>query len=412
MGYALRLPDVATELLVSRLSMSRGELWGELTVSCAMPAIASQTGHISRGRFNISSPTARATTARLLRDRTAGADIEWAEVLETLCVGVLSAESAGTPFQLIGRMPVPIGATYLLEPILPLGKPTILFGDGGVGKSFFAVGASVSVATGQQVIADFNPRQAPVLYLDWETDAADIDGRVKAVSAGIDIEPPEIGYRACAGALAPQIEEIARYVEAEHVGLVIVDSMAGALGSNSEASGDANESVVRMFTALRHLSATVLVLDHVSKEGASNERGAFKPYGSAYKVNLARSVWELRQGKDPDGDTVHLGLYHRKANNSRLSAPIGLAFRNESGRVVTWQSELITEVSLEKGISEASRIWAAISKQAMTADEIADETGIELKNVRVYLSRGLKAGRYGKGAASKKWSLLETRHAG
>ena len=179
--------------------------------------------------------------------------------------------------------------------------------------------------------------------------------------------------------------------------------MAGALGATSEI-GDANESVVRLFTALRHLNTTVLVIDHISKEGAASESGAFKPYGSAYKVNLARSVWELRQGKEADVDAIHLGLYHRKSNNSRLAAPMGLAYRNEDGKRVTWSDEPITETSLAAGVSIARRVDAAVKEGPITDAELADALGVEVKAVRVPLSRGRKSGRYTK-LPSGKWAL-------
>ena len=387
LGYALSIADVGTDLYVGRLSMSRGELSGELSVACSLPAITSTDGHLFRGRVNLSSTRSRSDLAKYLDGRAAGSGINWRDLLEWFFVRVLESESAGAEVVRIGRRPTQIGPTFRLDPMLPLSKPTILFGDGGVGKSYMAVGIAVSVVSGREVIPGFRPRTCPVLYLDWETDADDIDARVKAVSAGVDIEPPELDYINEAGPLTAHIEELARHVTAAGTGLIIIDSMAGALGATSEI-GDANESVVRLFTALRHLNTTVLVIDHISKEGAASESGAFKPYGSAYKVNLARSVWELRQGKEADVDAIHLGLYHRKSNNSRLAAPMGLAYRNEDGKRVTWSDEPITETSLAAGVSIARRVDAAVKEGPITDAELADALGVEVKAVRVPLSRG------------------------
>lgn len=417
LGYALTLPDVATELRVGQVSRSRGEVVGELTVSCALPAIASRSGHIFRGRFNFSSPTTRTSMAKHLATRTNGAGIDWPELLEQFCVAVLDAESEGQPFARIGRLPQRMAERFAVDPLLPLGKTTILFGDGGVGKSYLAVGLAVSLETGCEVVPGFSAVRMPVLYLDWESDQADLDERVKAVSAGAEIEPPEILYRRCIGPLRAQLEAVARQITAERIGFVVVDSVGMAMGTSSETGGDSNQGAIELFEALgelgagRQIGVTVLAIDHVSKEASRNEGGAGKPYGSGYKAFLARATWELRQGKDADADgTMHLGLYQQKANNSRRHPPIGLRYVNEEGRLVYWAREAITEPTLEKGLSQSERIYAALRTEPMTDAALAERTGIDIGSLRVALSRG-RGTRFRKNEVTKIWALLDTAHA-
>lgn len=404
LGYALLIPDVATELRSGAPVRSRGEISAELTVSCGLPAITSQTGHLFRGRFNFSSMTARASLAKHLNAKTAGL-IDWAELLETLCVGVLTGEARGNETVRIGRLPAQIGPAYRVDPLLPLNKPTILFGDGGVGKSYLSLAMAVSCETGREVVPGFSPRVCHAMYLDWETDAAEIDSRIKTISAGAEMPEPEILYRGVAGPLVGQFESIAADIEAEGIGLVIIDSAGLAMGVASEAS-DANESAIRFYTALRHITAvTWLVIDHVSKEGARSEDGAHRPYGSAYKGFLARSVWELRKGAESEGDRTHLGLYHRKANTSKQHAPIGLAYVHEDG-LVYWEAESITEPTLEAGLTQGSRIYASLRRGLKTDEEIAEDTGIGLPSVRVQLSRGRAKGTYAKSDGTKRWGIV------
>lgn len=419
LGYALELPSVATELRVGQVSRSRGELVGELTVSCALPAIASQSGHIFRGRFNFSSPTTRTSMAKHLASRTVGAGIDWPELLEQFCVAVLTAESEGQPFVRVGRMPERIPERYLVDPLLPIGKATILYGDGGVGKSYLAVGLAVAVETGVEIIPGFHVGHARVLYLDWESDAADLDERVAAVCDGAGIDSIEILYHRCIGPLHTEVEAIARRVGEEGIGMAVVDSVGMAMGTSSETGVDANQGAIELFSAIREMGAaapggamTTIAIDHVSKEAAGRDTGAGKPYGSGYKAFLARSTWELRQGrdKDPDG-TMHLGLYHTKSNGRRFS-PIGLAYVNEDGRSVRWSREDITDQTLEKGLSNTDRIYNALKLGGPMLDtELAEYTGIEVAQLRVTLSRGHKAGRLYKGPTTKKWALMDTAHA-
>ena len=58
----------------------------------------------------------------------------------------------------------------------------------------------------------------------------------------------------------------------------------------------------------------------MTKGADSQERGAF---GSVYKRNSARSLWEMRQTADGE---LTMGLYHRKANKSKLLVPVPCVF--------------------------------------------------------------------------------------
>lgn len=403
LGYALLIPDVATELRSGATVRSRGEVSAELTVSCALPTVSSQTGHLFRGRFNFSSVSARTALAKHLNSRTNGVGIEWAELLEILCVGVLSAESAGAPFEDVGARPTRIGLGYLVDPLLPYGKPTILFGDGGVGKSFFAIAMAVSIVSGRTVIDGFVPRgQMAATYLDWETDADDIDERVKAVCAGIGIPPVSIRYRPATRPLADSIEAVARQM-ADEPGLLIVDSVGLAQGMSSEGS-DAADSALRFFAALRAVGSTSLSIDHVAKTQAGQPGGAGKPYGSTYKTNIARSTWELRQARIPDADgTVHLGLFHRKANTMAKHRPIGLAMTFGAG-TVRWTREEVRPENL--GVPTNAEIVAdALRAHPLTTREIAKETDLTESIVRAVFSR--YKDRFVK-TRTGNWALLET----
>ena len=81
--------------------------------------------------------------------------------------------------------------------------------------------------------------------------------------------------------------------------------------------GDAgsDEKVLAFMAALRTLQTTVLLIDHMTKGADSEDRGAF---GSAYKKNQGRSMWEMRQAADGE---LTMGLYHRKTNLGRLGPP-------------------------------------------------------------------------------------------
>ena len=122
-------------------------------------------------------------------------------------------------------------------------------------------------------------------------------------------------YQAAQGPLVDWIDDLAAHVDGGQFDLVVIDSVGMALG------GDANdaETVLAFFRALRQLQTTTLLIDHMTKGPDSQDRGAF---GSVYKRNSARSLWEMRQAADGE---LTMGLYHRKANKSRLLDTLGLS---------------------------------------------------------------------------------------
>src|SRR5262249_32678072 len=160
-----------------------------------------------------------------------------------------------------------------VAPLLLDGQTTTNFADGDGGKSTLAAALAVAVATGRALPGGLQPRrQAPVMVLDWETDATPWNGRVAALCRGLGLEvPATIDYRPMAGALTDEIGMLAAEAARRNVGLVIVDSLAPACGPEPEGA----DAVVRTMNALRLFSpAARLVLAHVSKADADRRSGA------------------------------------------------------------------------------------------------------------------------------------------
>ena len=389
LGYQVRF-EQGVEIDVERIRRSRDELSAEVTVIAALPGIVSRDGHVHAARLNLSSTSARGTLARHLAGRAPGVD--WAEILERTCLAVLTGERAGEPIETVGNRPQRIRPRFLVDPILPADKPTILFGEGGTGKSTLAAAIAVSVETGIDVIAGWRPsRPTNVLYLDWETGPDDIDERVRGVAAGAGItDEVAIAYRFCSGPIADMVDELAREIARQGIGLVIVDSLGLAGGISSD--GDAADGALRMFAGFRALRCTVLGIDHVSKSSADDPNRPGRPYGSVYKTNLARATFELRQGQTI-GDRTHLGLYNTKSNVGRPLRPIGLSIEYASDGSISYRTEELAG-ELTKPLSLPAKITALLAEGAMTTADIAAETEEPENKIRATLSRGRKEGRY------------------
>lgn len=383
LGYRAAILDEGVSLSIDRIVESRGETYGELTVTRA------PEGHLMRSRIALSSSNSRQGAAGYLARRARGPD--WVGMLEAFCVDVLSQERQGSPAVPIGRRAPRPQVEFVLEPLLPVGKPTILYGQEGTGKSTLAANIAVAVASGQRTFSRWHvPRPRGVLVLDWEADEADWNDLVAAVAAGNGIEVPEtIWHSACARPLTDDVHRVARLVQEHAVGLVIVDSV-GLASPSTRDGADAAEGALRLFSGLRALGTTSLLIDHVNKSDESGRNS--RPYGSVYKPALARATYELRAGEQVDDDgTRHLALFHRKGNTTAKQAPVGIAVhRSDTECLLLWEPVELSDEAIAKGATLVDRLKDAMRLGTRTVEELAELTESDNGVIRATLNRHKK----------------------
>src|SRR6185503_17596654 len=105
----------------------------------------------------------------------------WRPLLDKACRQAAIALRVGEP--IVELLPKPAGATrHLVGKILLAEETNVIFGDGGSGKSLFALALAVAVATGTDLPAGLRPAAAaPVLYLDWESCLEEHQDRLAAL---------------------------------------------------------------------------------------------------------------------------------------------------------------------------------------------------------------------------------------
>jgi len=354
LSYRLWSEDAGVELSLGRLKRSGQELQGELRVVVNWDGIKTVDGALHQARFNVSSATTRSTLAKILKGRTENTPfdkMDWTDALEHLCQYVLSAEREGEPLlSMNGPMPTERRARYDIKPLCPHGVTSILYGPGGIGKSVVATALALSVAKGMEIVPGLAPQvKGPALYLDYETDAYTVRERIEYIGHGHDFKPTkDFYYRRCFRPIADDAEELARVVSEHGIKFIVIDSCGPAMGTGGE-YGDANEGTLKLFTAIRMLGCTTLLVDHVSKSEMKDRKGKVvgsTPYGSVYKINLARATWELQNGTSPTDEDVHIRLVNTKANDSRLSDPLAMSivWDSDSGIIMfTEDDEFIPE---------------------------------------------------------------------
>src|SRR5437667_5880179 len=80
--------------------------------------------------------------------------------------------------------------TYLLNGYIPERFSTILYGEGGVGKSNFAMAWAICIATGLAFCGVETKQARAVLYVDFELSEWVQKDRASRIARGLDTELP------------------------------------------------------------------------------------------------------------------------------------------------------------------------------------------------------------------------------
>jgi hypothetical protein len=386
-GIAYEATSGGAALWLDHLHESREELSGELTVKL-------DQRHISRARFNLSSLTARNAQAKYLTD-TGGRMVPWRAVLEEFCLGVLDLHRQGQPvFRLNGQYEHLPPEPEVMPPLLSFKDPTILYGEGGCGKSTLATAAALSIVTGVELIPGM-PVRLPgrVVVLDWEDKEGAWGRRLHAFARAAGIPTEEVIYQRQQRPLKDSIERVAALCAAEGADLVIVDSVTRAIGSGGEHQS-AESGTVQLFEALAILDCTTLLIDHVVGAAMGTERAVVRPYGSVVKFNLARSMFEMRREAEPVGGRSEVMLINHKLNNGPKVKSAGLAMVYDESGIRIEKAE-ITAPEMQASRSLPERMAAVLRTGARTTTEVANELDIKPNAVRAIVSRDTRFRRIG-----------------
>lgn len=374
--YRLRWEALAIIANIDRIREdSHHMVTAEITVKSVLPGTPSHLH--GPARLNLTSTASRRTLARTLAERVN--NVDWYAVIEQACVLVLEDLRIGEPVIDLSTYVSTERTEYRLEPLLVEKQANLFYGPGGAGKSYLAAFLALLIDIPWPA-AGFIPEPGKVLYLDYEAGTDELSERLSALRGGLGIEVPcQVLYRFCHQPVANDIAEIQRLIIEHGIELVIVDSVGLACGGEPESA----EIVLRYFSALRSLRITTLSIDHVAKHAQEKT-----PFGSVYKWNVSRSVWEVRKSQEPDENTLHLGLFHRKVNRGKLHRPLGLCFTfQEDGSVGVKREDVRDIPELAGSLPLKTRIASELRRGPMTVKDLASELSATDNVIRVVLTR-------------------------
>ncbi len=261
-------PQYHLSIGVARLRETASGINAELTIASGI------LGSLHWGALNLASTPQRETLVKKLEKRF-GTPPQWEAIIERVCRESAEAFRQGAPIVALGPV-APTATRELVEKLLPLGETTVLFGDGGSGKSYLGLAVALALATGTPLPAGLRPTQRTrTLLLDYETTEDEHQERLHNLIAGLGIDYTEgIFYRSMVRSVVDEAPLLRTEIARLGVGAVIVDSLAPATVS-AEGIDSWHTTAIRTFNALRGFSpATRLVIAHVSKAEADQRSGA------------------------------------------------------------------------------------------------------------------------------------------
>lgn len=378
--YTFDWPDEQVKVSFDRLHEGRdGDLSAEAEITSRRTG---GTQLLHHAKLNLISTRSRTDIVKALLLRIP--DIDWGGIMEMACHEAIKHWREGDPVIDLREVPPMAGSRFLLNPYVEYGGPTILFADGGSGKSLFALACGLSIASGRNILGETPASAQPVLYLDWESDPETHADRRRAlcVGAGLDDMDGAIFYRRQTSSLAESASHIRREIASRGIGFAVIDSLGAARGGEPESA----DSTIRLFNAARTLGVPWMGVDHVTKNGGDMQA---KPFGSVFTHNLARLTWSLEKVEEGGDGTMTISLSNRKANNGALlgrRAYSVLINQDADGRPEFAQYERANAAEIPALFSRMSQPQqiAAVLRRSNRALSIADiQRGLEGEGVRI-----------------------------
>lgn len=345
--------------------------------------IESADGYLGGGHLCLSDPSKRKAFCKTLTGKNGMQSAEWEDHLTAFCIQLEEAlEQTQTELH-TGETEIidaasrqkPGNRRWCIQRLIPEGKTTSLFADGGIGKSYMALAIAISIAVGGNFLG-YNCQQGPVLYLDWEEDEEEFTRRLWEVTEGMGFDEPPRGiyYRRATRPLGELVFEVIDFVQREGAALVIIDSFGAACEGEVEQSRD----TIATMNTIATIPTTRLIVDHEPKP--SKERGPTQ-FGSAYKKHLSRSQLRLEdKGQEESGRA--LILKHTKANLGPCEGGKPLFLRFEGDRTYFVETSPDAE-PFKRAKSACDRVLEALKSMGeATANDIASETDLSVSTVQ------------------------------
>ena len=409
-GYLISWAEpISITARVDRLREDKGDLKAEVDFKSHRNG---QEKPLLWSTLNLSSSAARLKRAKEL----SAFDTEdwhpmWGSLVDQLANVVRDRERAGEPLRMLSGDPgdYPLAIPYLLRPLILEKHATILYGEGGLLKSWLALWMAMLLVNGLSSCG-LTAIETMVLYLDWERSEQEINRRIAMLKAGGGFSPDlVIPYRRCYMSLGDELEEIMEMVAGLSVRAIIIDSLLGASGGENL---NDTKTAGKFFQAFRKLNTGGLVIAHTQKGNLAEKT----VLGAGSWENQASSVWEVKAPKEPGAVEIPAGLLHKKVNIGRQHLPLAFLLKFGGAKLPqdsdTWARVTAGDITDVEGAEKGIPTWMRLREllrggQGKTISQAAEELAIQAGTVKTILNRYKKVFvSFGDAGREKLWGLL------
>ncbi len=257
-----------------------------------------------------------------------GPNIDQADDFKSALMAIDPAEWEG--------LPVPI-RQWIIKNWIPLLKVTLLYGDGGTGKTLLALMLAVSVALGHEFLG-MEVTQGRVYALLGENDETDthialadicrhygvalgdLRGRARIASRS-SFDNILMNFDKGTGKHTKLFDQLLAEVTEFDADLIILETAADLFGGNENVRGEVRQFIAGCCEALaKQANAAVVLCAHPSVTGLRSGDGTA---GSTAWNNSARSRLYLRRDIDEDGHEVHPDFRVLECQRRGKNLPLG-----------------------------------------------------------------------------------------
>ncbi|HWV44810.1 MAG TPA: AAA family ATPase, partial [Nitrospira sp.] len=226
------------EFIFDRLQEARGGVHAELQVNAGW-----KDDLLGITDISLKSESSREKIAKALKAHDQ--DTPWRPLLEQGCAKVLRHHRTGDPLVTISSETPIEPLTFALNPLVFDRKVSVLYSNGGQGKSTLALFLAMLSASGSSE-AGFSALKGNSLYLDFEDDLSVHARRLHAIQNGHPaLRSARVAYRRCVEPLHKFAPALLQQIHQEQIRFVVVDSLLAATGGDASA-----EATTQLFIAL------------------------------------------------------------------------------------------------------------------------------------------------------------------
>ena len=235
---------------------------------------------------------------------------------------------------------VPPMREWLAHEWIPIGQPTLLYGDGGTGKSLLALQLCASVALNIPWLG-MSVKSGRSIYFTAEDDEAELHRRIEKICQSFDVNIANLSDMKIASMVGldalfvthdtthsvlrptPLLEHIEAKIQSEQPALVVFDTLADIFAGDETHWSLSRQFISMMRTLAYENNCAVLILAHPSKAGMYEKSGTS---GSTGWSNSARSRIYLTR-PDPDNPDLRT-LENMKNNYAQIGKSLQLQWQN------------------------------------------------------------------------------------